>query len=205
MIPFLPGIPGTSNRAAILILVAAIAVLAAYLVGSHRGHSQGYAEAKAIGEAKLQGLVAKYEGAKAESLAKALDRAAQLQEQGNTISAQLITTRAELTDARAQLTRRIPDATAGIAADCLFGPDFVRLWNDLLGIPAAGTAQAADPGAAAGRAAPATAPVAGVQPSEPVAATPSDLLAHLRDYGQYCRESVALGAARRKLLEAWAQ
>lgn len=201
MLPFLPT---TSNRTAILILVAVIAVLGAYLLGSHRGYGKGYGEAEAKGEAKYAKLVAEYKGAQAESLAKALDRAAKLTEQGNKISAQLITTRAELTDARAALTRRIPDATAHLSPACVFDAGFVRLWNDLLGLPAARAAQAADPGGTAGGAPAPAAPGAGVQPDEPVA-TPADLLAHLRDYGQYCREAAALGTSRRKLLEAWAR
>lgn len=197
-------LPGTSNRTAILILVAVVAVLCAYLVGSHRGYGQGYGEAEAKGEAKYNKLVAEYQGKTAESLAKALDRAAKLTDQGNKISADLITTRTALTDARAELSRRIPDATAHLSPACVFDADFVRLWNDLLGIPASGVAKAAGPGGTAGRSAPAATPDTGLQPGEPVA-TPADLLAHLRDYGQYCRESVALGTARRKLLEAWAQ
>ncbi len=204
MIPFLPEIPGTSNRTAIISLAFIVALLLTAIGCYLGGHHRGYAEAEAIGAAKYNKMVAEYQGAKAESLAKALDRAAQLTEQGNRISAQLITTRAELTDARAQLSRRIPDATAALPASCVFGPEFVHLWNDLLGLPATGAAQAADPGGAAVRVPSAAGPGAGVQPGEPVA-TPADLLAHLRDYGQYCRESVAMSASRRKLLEAWAQ
>lgn len=194
---------GQSRTTTYLVFVVAVLVTAigCYLWGSHRG----FAEAEAIGQAKYNKLVAEYQGKTAESLAKALDRTAQLTSQGNAISAQLITTRAELNDARAQLTRRIPDATAALPSSCVFGAHFVRLWNDLLGLPAAGVPQAADPGGAAGRAPDAATADAGVQPGAPLAATPADLLAHLRDYGQYCRETIALGMSRRKLLEAWAQ
>ncbi len=197
-------LPTSSNRTALYIALALLAVLGAYLYGSHRGYGQGYVEAEAKGEAKYAKLVAEYQGARSESLAKALDRAALLTDQGNRISAQLITTRAELTDARAALTRRIPDATAHLSPACVFDAGFVRLWNDLLGLPASGASQTADPGGAQGRAPSSAASGSGVQSGESVA-SPEDLLAHLRDYGQYCREAVALGASRRKLLEAWAQ
>lgn len=194
---------GQSRTTTYLVFAVALLLTAigCYLWGSHRG----YAEAEAIGEAKIKTLVAEYQGAKAEALAKALDQAAKLTEQGNRISAQLITTRAELSDARALLSRRIPDATAHLSPACVFDAGFVRLWNDILGLPASGAAKAADPGGAASRAQAAVSPDAGVQQGAPVAATPDDLLAHLRDYGQYCQESVALGLSRRKLLEAWAQ
>lgn len=195
----------TTNRTAVISLAVAVALLLAaigsYLWGRHRG----YAEAEALGGKALAELRAEHATAVSESLSNALKRTDELVAAGNAVSAQLIATRRDLATARAEITRRIPDATAGLPADCAFGAAFVGLWNEALGLRAANMPPAADPGNAAGQPAAAPASDAGLRRSAPVAATPADLLAHLRDYGSYCQDLAATAQAQRKLLEEWAQ
>lgn len=195
----------TTNRAAIVSLAVAVALLLTAIGSYLWGRSGGYAQAEALGGKALAELRAEHKSALAESLAKALKRNEELVTAGNALAAQLLTTRGELAAARNDITRRIPHATAGLPADCAFGPAFVGLWNEALGLCAAGLPQAADPGGAAGGAPAAAAVDAGVQRGAPVAASPADLLAHLRDYGAYCQDLAATAKARRRLLEEWAQ
>ena len=103
---------------------------------------------------------------------------------------------AELSDARAQLAKNRKDFDARLQAvslaaarDCRgLSADWVRLYNEALGLAGAGGGpggEGADPAgdaASAGQAGPAGAGVRG-----DALATPEDVLAHVRDYGGYCR------------------
>lgn len=206
MIPFLggiPGIPSTSNRTAIIGLAFMVALLltgiGCYLWGSHKG----YAEAEAKGKAKYNGLVAEYKGKTAESLAKALDRAAALTRTGVELSAQLITTRAELDDARADITRRIPDATAAVTPGCEFGAAFVELCNRSAGLCAPGEPASAGSGGAAGKAAAPGQAGPGLCGGAPV--TPRDLAAWIRDLGRKMQDESARAEKLEALLKEWAR
>ena len=99
-------------------------------------------------------------------------------------------------DARAQLAKNRKDFDARLQAvslaaarDCRgLSADWVRLYNEALGLAGAGGGpggEGADPAgdaASAGQAGPAGAGVRG-----DALATPEDVLAHVRDYGGYCR------------------
>ncbi len=167
------------------------------------GHTSGYGEAKAKGRADLQELRAGYAAAGAESLAKALDRNEKLVAAGNTIAADLITTRRELSAARAGITRRMNDASSADSGACAFDPDVVELLNEAFGYPVRAHAlpQANDPGGAAGQ--PAAAGQAGAGVRGP--ASLADLLLWSRDLGQYTRDLERTSAARLQLLEEWAR
>lgn len=103
---------------------------------------------------------------------------------------------AELSDARATLARerksfdaRLQAVSVAAARDCAgLSAEWVRLYNEALGLarpgggPAGPDADSAGPVAAPGQAGPAR---AGLQPD--ALATPEDVLAHVRDYGGYCR------------------
>jgi len=166
------------------------------------GHTDGYGEAQAKGKADVQELRAEYATAGAESLAKALDRNTQLVEAGNALAADLITARAELTTARADITRRIAHAASTADPACVFGSELVGLCCEAFyGVRAdalpestysCGTAAGADQ-------------TASLVPRLRRGASVADLMAWLRDMGQYVRDLERTSAARRKLLEAWAQ
>jgi hypothetical protein len=196
-------VPTTSNAKAVVILASIFAALILAAVCGWWAYGQGYEKAEAKGRAELQELRAGYATAGAESLAKALDRNEKLVAAGNTIAADLITTRRELATARADITRRIPDAAQSASAACVFGPVFVRWWNDAAGLRADALPQAADPGRAAdgpGEAGPAG---SGVRQDAPVSL--QALMTHYRDLAAYCREVENISAARLHLIEEWAR
>lgn len=118
----------------------------------------------------------------------------------NTLAAELMQTRTRLADARREFSRRI---AAHVAQDIavagpVFGPDFVRLYNEAIGLaPATGAgggpvpedAAAAGTGATAHAAPGADAGLLRAAPGITGAATVSgaDILAHIRDYGGRCK------------------
>ena len=104
---------------------------------------------------------------------------------------------AELSDARATLARerksfnaRLQAVSVAAARDCAgLSAEWVCLYNEALGLaarpgggPAGPDADSAGPAAASRQAGPAR---TGLQPD--TLATPEDVLAHVRDYGGYCR------------------
>ncbi len=117
----------------------------------------------------------------------------------NSLAMEVYNARRELVTARADITRRIAHAAATVPADCSYGPEFVGLWNEALGLSSADHHQDAGTGGAEGNATAAGPVDAGVRGYASV--KPVDLLAHIRDVGQWCREAVAVSAARLKLLE----
>lgn len=174
-----------------------VLALVGTIAGGWWGWSHGAASARNELEADYAAKLAKGYREAAAKQQEAITRA-------NALAMDVFNTRRELATARADITRRIPHAAATVPADCRFGPEFVGVWNDALGLPAAaGVPQGGDSGGAGGNA-PASGPAdAGIRPDPSVGAsvTAADLLAHIRDVGQWCRESAAVGAARLKLLE----
>lgn len=114
---------------------------------------------------------------------------------------------AELSDARATLARerksfnvRLQAVSMAARRDCAgLSAEWVRLYNEALGLarpgggPGSQNTDSAGPAAAPGQAGPAR---AGLQPD--ALATPEDVLAHVRDYGGYCRGLEAQARALRK-------
>jgi hypothetical protein len=193
------------NRTAVIALAVLLALVAGGIIGWHYGADR----ATAKGEAKYAALEASHALASANATEEARQKTEAMAKRGESLSAELLTTRRALATARADITRRIPDATAGIAADCLFGPDFVRLWNEAYGFRPGPLPQADSPRGAAGQPAPAGAAGPGLQPGAPVAATPpvtpTDALAHVRDMGAYLQEVEAQRDKLAQLLREWAQ
>ncbi len=147
-------------------------------------------------EARIAGMAqeaSEKEKARAEAVAVA-ERAAR--EKLERESVRVASLAAELSDARAQLAKNRKDFDARLQAvslaaarDCRgLSADWVRLYNEALGLAGAGGGpggEGADPAgdaASAGQAGPAGAGVRG-----DALATPEDVLAHVRDYGGYCR------------------
>lgn len=137
--------------------------------------------------------VSEKEKARAEAVAAAERTARERLEKE---SARVASLSAELSDARATLARerksfnaRLQAVSVAAAHDCAgLSADWVRLYNEALGLarPGGGSGSqntdSAGPPAAPGQAGPAH---AGLQPD--ALATPEDVLAHVRDYGGYCR------------------
>ena len=144
--------------------------------------------------ATLAQEVSEKEKARAEAVAAA-ERSARERLEKET--ARVATLSAELSDARQKLAKerqnfdaRLQKVAVAARRDCAGLPvDWVRLYNEALGLAAGsgggpGSENAAPAGVAepSGQAGPAR---AGVQPD--ALATPEDVLAHVRDYGGYCR------------------
>lgn len=190
MLDMLKGWFGGVNLTPWLLVLALVGTIA----GGWWGWSHGAASARNELEAEYAAkLVDGYREAATKQQA-AITRA-------GVLAMEVYNTRRELATARADITRRIPHAAASVPADCRFGLEFVGVWNDALGLSAAGVPQGGDTGGDQGNATATGSADAGLRGGAPLGATPADLLAHIRDVGQWCRESVAVGAARLKLLE----
>lgn len=152
---------------------------------------------KARYEARIAGMsqeVSEKEKVRAEAVA-AVERAAR--EKLEREAARVALLAAELSDARAQLAKnrkdfdvRLKEVSLVAARDCRgLSADWVRLYNEALGLAAgAGSgpgSESADPAGTvqnAGQAGPTETGIRG-----DALATPEDVLAHVRDYGGYCR------------------
>lgn len=162
-------------------------------------------------EARIAGMaqeVSEKEKARAEAVA-AVERAAR--EKLEREAARVASLAAELSDARAQLAKnrkdfdvRLKEVSLAAARDCRGLPaDWVRLYNEALGF-AAGSGggpggEGADPAGTAAPAGQAGAARAGVRGE--ALTTPEDVLAHVRDYGGYCRNLEAQARALVKVAQ----
>lgn len=145
--------------------------------------------------AAMNATRAEEERARAEAVAaaekNARERLAAATERGDRLAAELTKTTRALDTARADLNRRIRDVSESARRACPGLPaEWVRLYNEALGLAEPGTGHSAGskkPGAvrSADTADAAGAAFSGVQPD--ALTTPEDILAHIRDYGGYCR------------------
>lgn len=159
-------------------------------------------------EARIAGMAheaSEKEKARAEAVAAA-ERAAR--EKLERESARVASLSAELSDARAQLAKnrkdfdvRLKQVSLAAARDCAgLSVDWVRLYNEALGLAGAGGGPGGEGAAPAGNAAASgQAGPAGTGLRGDALATPEDVLAHARDYGGYCRN---LEAQARALVKA---
>ena len=161
-------------------------------------------------EARIAGMaqeVSEKEKVRAEAVA-AVERAAR--EKLEREAARVASLAAELSDARAQLAKnrkdfdvRLKEVSLAAARDCRGLPaDWVRLYNEALGLAGSGGgpgSQNTDPAGVA-EAPGQTGPVgAGVRGD--ALTTPEDVLAHVRDYGGYCRNLEAQARALVKVVQ----
>ena len=171
-------------------LVCVLAFIAGYTHGGNTAEQEGEARIAA-----LQAAWSEQERSRAEAAAaaekSARERLAAETERGNRLAAELTDTARALDAARADLNRRIRDVSETARRDCSGLPaERVRLYNEALGLAEPGTGHSAGsktPGSVgADRAADAAGTSGtGVQPD--ALTTPEDILAHIRDYGGYCR------------------
>lgn len=162
----------------------AVTTLAAGTGGFFLGHRS----AQAKGEAALADLKRDHALLRADAASQALDKERRLTAIANQLGAQLLQERAQHAQEADQLKRRIdrvtsqyrpaPGAPLQPAPRCVFTNGFVGVWNGAIG---AGAVPATDSAAGAVDAAnPAEALDSGVQQA--------DVLDHITDYGQRCRD-----------------
>ena len=108
---------------------------------------------------------------------------------GEKLARELAAKTAELDAERASVNRRIRDVSEKARRDCAgLSDSWVRLYNEALGLGAGHSA--GNEGSASGGAydAPGSAGAAGARVQPDTLATPEDVLAHVRDFGGYCRK-----------------
>lgn len=152
------------------------------------GYGLGHRSAQAKGETALANLKRDHALLMATAAGQALDKERELTATANQLGFQLLQERARYAEDTDQLKRSIarvtsqyrpaPGAPLQPVPQCVFTHGFVGVYNGAIGaalvpptIPAAGAADAADPAEALD---------AGVQQA--------DILEHITDYGQRCRD-----------------
>jgi hypothetical protein len=202
-----PRLLGLVGLAVVLaIALAGVGVRCALLSADLRAEQAAHAATTERGQRELAELHAEYADkntVRALAVADAERTARQRLEaetaRANTLATELMQARTRLADARREFSRRIAaHAVQDTAvAGPVFGPDFVRLYNEAIGLdfdPATGAGGGPVPedAAAAGTGAAAhTAPGPGSRllPAAPgIGVSGADILAHIRDYGGRCRE-----------------
>jgi len=146
--------PTSTARKVALCLGGSLLVLLLCLASAWGGYRHGFTTAKDQGEAKYAKLEAAQEAANrlASDTARRLVDAEIIRR--DKLAGELATARANIAaQGRAITNRRISDASLSVApaADgrCTFGPEWVRLWNEALGLGDGDPAGAsAAPGAA---------------------------------------------------------
>ena len=143
--------------------------------------------------AAMNATRAEEERARAEAVAaaekNARERLAAETARGEKFARELAVKTAELDAERASVNRRIRDVSEAARRDCAgLSAGWVRLYNEALGLADSGDSagnEGSAPGGTHDAPGSAGAARAGVQPD--ALATPEDVLAHIRDYGLYCR------------------
>lgn len=176
------------------LLLCLLALLAGYTHGRDTAEQEGKARIAA-----LQTAWAEQERGRAEAVAaaekSARERLAAATERGDKLAAELANTTRALDAARVDLNRRIRHVSETARRDCPGLPaEWVRLYNEALGLAETGPDHSAGGGSsgsggAADASGSAGAAGAGIQPD--ALTTPEDVLAHIRDYGHYCRRMEA--------------
>lgn len=144
--------------------------------------------------AAMNATRAEEERARAEAVAaaekNARERLAAETARGEKLARELAAKTAELDAERASVNRRIRDVSEKARRDCAgLSREWVRLYNEALGL-AGSYYSAGNEGSALGGAddAPGSAGTAHAGVRQDALATPEDVLAHVRDFGGYCRK-----------------
>ncbi len=172
-----------------------LALLLAGLLAAWWGYAAGTRHTSERYEAELAAINAAHaeqERTRAEAVAaaekNARERLAAETARGEKFARELAVKTAELDAERASINRRIRDVSEKARRDCAgLSLEWVRLYNEALGLGAGHSAgnEGSAPGGTGDAPGSAGAARAGVQPD--ALATPEDVLAHIRDYGLYCR------------------
>lgn len=187
-----------------LALGGALAVLLLCLACAWGGYRHGHATATSAGDAKLAKLVA----AQADANRLASDTARRIVDaeiiRRDQLAGDLATARAVIAaQGRAITNQRIEDASQSVVAapagGCIFGADWVRIWNEAWGFghgdPAGAAAAPGVDGASGGL------PPAQAGEFQQGGVTPEDVLAVNRDNALLCRDI----KARYEMLIEWAE
>ena len=144
--------------------------------------------------AAMNATRAEEERARAEAVAaaekNARERLAAETARGEKLARELAAKTAELDAERASINKRIRDVSEKARRDCAgLSREWVRLYNEALGL-AGSYYSAGNEGSALGGAddAPGSAGTAHAGVRQDALATPEDVLAHVRDFGGYCRK-----------------
>lgn len=129
-------------------LGTALLVLLLCLASAWGGYRHGHTTATNAGEAKYAKLRQEYADAWAESKSKALDRYVTATQRADALATDYLTARQRLAQTRTITLKEIPHATAGLDT-CAFSPDFLRVYNQVLGLGSSGMPTAASSGGAA--------------------------------------------------------
>lgn len=183
--------PIATTRLNALLAVLALAAFTALVAGA-AGHALGYDSAKAKGDAALARLQRDHATAVASAAETARKRLADEVDRANHLASQLAAEKTTHAQEKQTLLRRIANVTTvyvpapGLAAvplpRAVFTVGFVREYNAALGLPAAVTgASSAGAGAASDAG---SALDAGLRDS---GLSQADILAHIADYGERCR------------------
>lgn len=174
--------------AAIPLIVCLLAFLAGYARGDYVT-SRVY-EARV---ASINAVHAEEEKARAKAVAagekNARERLAAETVRGEKLARELAAKTAELDAERASINKRIRDVSEKARRDCAgLSLEWVRLYNEALGLGSGHSAgsEGSAPGGAHDAPGSAGAARAGVR--QDALATPEDVLAHVRDFGGYCRK-----------------
>ncbi len=179
----------TARDCLALLLAGLLAAWWGYVAGTRHTSERYEAELAAI-----NAVHAEQERARAEAVAaaekNARERLAAETARGGKLAHELAAKNAELDAERAGVNRRIRDVSEKARRDCAgLSLEWVRLYNEALGLAGSGDSAGSEgsaPGGAHDAPGSAGAARAGVQPD--ALATPEDVLAHVRDYGLYCRK-----------------
>lgn len=129
-------------------LGGALLVLLLCLASVWGGYRHGHTTATDKGEAKYAKLRQEYADAWAKAKDKALAEYVAATFRADKAATDYLTARQRLAQTRTLTLKEIPHATAGLDA-CAFSPDFLRVYNQVLGLGAGGMPAAASSGGAA--------------------------------------------------------
>ena len=154
----------------------------------------GYIHGRDTAEEEAKAQIAAMQAAHAEAVAfaekSARERLAESAALADRLQADLVNKNQELDKQRREFNRRLKDVSEAARRDCAgHGADWVRLYNEALGLHDGPGSNPAASGKPADSSRPAGTSRAGVQPD--ALTTPEDVLVHIRDYGGYCRSMEA--------------
>ena len=167
-------------------LLCVVSLFAGYVHGRDTAGEEAKAQIAAIQTAHAEAVAAAEKSAR-ERLAESAALADRLQ-------ADLVNKNQEMDRERREFNRRLKDVSEAARRDCAgLTADWVRLYNEALGLDNRSGNETSAPGKPSDASRSAGTSRAGVR--EDALTTPEDVLAHIRDFGGYCRSMEAAYSA----------
>ena len=167
-------------------LLCVVSLFAGYVHGRDSAGEEAKAQIAAIQTAHAEALAAAEKSAR-ERLAESAALADRLQ-------ADLVNKNQEMDRERREFNRRLKDVSEAARRDCAgLTADWVRLYNEALGLDNRSGNEASAPGKPSDASRSTGTSGTGIQPD--TLTTPEDVLAHIRDFGGYCRSMEAAYSA----------